>query len=157
MHDEPWRADAACSAPGLDPSLWFSTDPADVAAARLICLACPALLPCAEYGRFEPYGVWGATTPEQRAAAGDLHPEFRVCPWCRQPLHPDDPATIHPACDRAQVAAARRQTRQSVSAGRACARCDVALWPQSRSCLVCGHIVGDPLPQRPWPWKDQPA
>ena len=34
--------------------------------AREICLRCPVMAKCLKVGMFEEYGIWGATTPEQR-------------------------------------------------------------------------------------------
>jgi WhiB family redox-sensing transcriptional regulator len=56
---DPWRLHAACR--GLNPTLFMSTNPADVASAADICSACPALSRCATYAdqHAEKIGVWG--------------------------------------------------------------------------------------------------
>lgn len=36
--------------------------------AKAICVRCPVMDKCLEYGIEENYGVWGGTTPTERAA-----------------------------------------------------------------------------------------
>ncbi|WP_272952198.1 WhiB family transcriptional regulator [Mycolicibacterium vanbaalenii] len=40
--------------------------------AKQICRACPVLLECRRYAveAAEPYGIWGATTPQERRSLG---------------------------------------------------------------------------------------
>jgi len=46
--------------------LWFSDDEDEQAEAITICKMCPARERCAEAGENEEWGVWGATTPDDR-------------------------------------------------------------------------------------------
>ena len=34
--------------------------------AKTVCMTCPVIAECGEYGKDETYGVWGATTPSER-------------------------------------------------------------------------------------------
>jgi hypothetical protein len=34
--------------------------------AREICFRCPVIAKCLKVGLYEPYGIWGGTTPAQR-------------------------------------------------------------------------------------------
>lgn len=65
MIHESWRQSAACRDRG--PGLFFSTAPADEAAAKEVCVGCPVRMPClwtaVDEGRV---GVWGGTTEEER-------------------------------------------------------------------------------------------
>lgn len=137
-----------------DPTLWYSDDPADIAAARTVCVWCPVRSDCATLGLREPAGMWGARTAAQREAAGDLLPALRYCAQCRELLDDDHPDgdTMHAECYRLFMIAMRKQKRRSGSADRACERCGAALSPQAQACLVCRHIVGKPLPAQPWRW-----
>lgn len=59
-HD--WETDARCrTGEGSNVDLFFSEDLHDIATAKLICAACPALAPCLQGAleREEPTGVWG--------------------------------------------------------------------------------------------------
>jgi WhiB family transcriptional regulator, redox-sensing transcriptional regulator len=69
-----WQQNAACK--GTDTEQFYNPDRARgpnkrarEAAAKAICRGCPVLQSCLNwaltYG--EPYGVWGGTTPEERA------------------------------------------------------------------------------------------
>ncbi|KHL08336.1 WhiB family redox-sensing transcriptional regulator [Mumia flava] len=44
-----------------DPELWFAESPADVEAAKALCLDCPIRAEClaGALDRAEPWGVWG--------------------------------------------------------------------------------------------------
>lgn len=44
-----------------DPELWFAESPADVEAAKALCLDCPVREQClaSALERSEPWGVWG--------------------------------------------------------------------------------------------------
>lgn len=59
--------------PSIDPDLFFSDDPAEIAAAKAICHACPVMLVCRErahqldqFGRKVEFGVWGGESAEER-------------------------------------------------------------------------------------------
>lgn len=134
-----------------DPNWWFSDDPADQARARAICWTCPVRAPCLEFGRRQTDGMWGGHTADQLATAHRDLPEDRFCTHCRQRLPPGWPTARHDDCAAEAEAEQRRAARAQVSAARACARCGAHLSPQARSCLVCRQIVGQPLPNRPWP------
>lgn len=60
---DAWRVRAACR--GLWPRLFYSEDPADEAAAKSICAACPVAAECEEAGQGEP-GIWGGLTERER-------------------------------------------------------------------------------------------
>jgi hypothetical protein len=56
------------------PDLFFPEGPEmtiryDIEAARLICIDCPVFELCRDYARSakEPFGIWAAETPEERA------------------------------------------------------------------------------------------
>lgn len=98
--------------------------------------------------------MWGGVTFEQREAAALMLPPRRYCPACRGTLpddHPDQ-SEMHEQCKTELSARIRKQRRRSGSADRACDRCGAALSPQAQACLVCLHIVGRELPDRPWRW-----
>ena len=44
-----------------DADLWFAEDPADLEAAKALCVGCPLQRPCLAEAvdRGEPWGVWG--------------------------------------------------------------------------------------------------
>ncbi|GMA26722.1 hypothetical protein GCM10025864_44810 [Luteimicrobium album] len=54
-----WVESAVCRS--LDPDLWFSEAPSDVARAAAFCAVCPVKALCAERAEAarEQYGVWG--------------------------------------------------------------------------------------------------
>jgi hypothetical protein len=53
-----------------EPELWFSDDRADKVRAKAICLTCPLLAECRDYGKTQEYGIWGGVeakpTPEYK-------------------------------------------------------------------------------------------
>jgi WhiB family redox-sensing transcriptional regulator len=66
----------ACAGDGLDPELWFPDFPGNgakkaQAKAIQICWTCPLRRPCLQFAieSEQRFGVWGGTTPAQRAAA----------------------------------------------------------------------------------------
>lgn len=65
-----WRDRAACR--GAGPALFYSLDPAAVAAAKQVCRACPVRSPCAGYAAAngETDGVWGGLAPDERLRPG---------------------------------------------------------------------------------------
>jgi hypothetical protein len=70
---------AACSQPGVDPSIFTSEedDHQAVMAARAVCSSCPVQLPCRRYAyHSNPYGVYGGETQTERTANLKLHPAF---------------------------------------------------------------------------------
>ncbi|MFV0258395.1 MAG: WhiB family transcriptional regulator [Acidimicrobiales bacterium] len=69
--DLSWRATAACR--DTSPELFFpigTTGQAvdQIAAAKLVCTACPSRVPCLEFALStnQDSGVWGATSEEER-------------------------------------------------------------------------------------------
>ncbi|MYW96299.1 WhiB family transcriptional regulator [Amycolatopsis rubida] len=61
-----WHEWASCANyPDLD---WHSTEPADVATCRQICLSCPVQTACLEEALSEcdPWGIRGGLTPDER-------------------------------------------------------------------------------------------
>jgi hypothetical protein len=62
-----------------DPDLWFSTNRADKAKAESICLDCPLMQECREYGKTQEYGIWGGV----EAGSGLIDPER----FCEKGLH----------------------------------------------------------------------
>ena len=66
----PWRATAACH--GKSDVMFPATTPGrghptDYTAALALCAGCPVIEPCRDAGAHEPDGVWGGTTPSDRA------------------------------------------------------------------------------------------
>ena len=63
---------ALCAAKGQDPDVWHPDigNRAGAEAAKAICQRCPARQPCLEWALSanEQHGVWGGTTPLERAA-----------------------------------------------------------------------------------------
>jgi len=72
--DHSWRGEAACA--GQDPEAWVFDNEDNrvarrkVAAAKLVCAACPAAHFCLVYAMGQPstalVGVWGGTTARER-------------------------------------------------------------------------------------------
>ena len=58
-----------------DPELWFAESPADVEAAKALCVPCPLRQACLDQAleRREPWGVWGG----QLLLAGAVVPRKR--------------------------------------------------------------------------------
>lgn len=69
LEPEPWREHAACV--GVPYDVFYPSPKAlaesSFAQARQYCAVCPVQAECAEAGRSELYGVWGGTTPRERA------------------------------------------------------------------------------------------
>lgn len=64
-----WVEQAACA--DEDPSKFYPPDDKPVprnfyAIAKAICRQCSVVDKCLNYGKDEPYGVWGMTTPVER-------------------------------------------------------------------------------------------
>ena len=68
--DPPWFAEAACADAHVDPA-WFFPEGRGRSPARAvaICNGCPVREQCARHADAQGYdeGVWGGTTPQQRA------------------------------------------------------------------------------------------
>jgi WhiB family redox-sensing transcriptional regulator len=69
--DLSWRSSASCR--DTSPELFFpvgTTGPAvdQIAAAKMVCSACPSRVPCLEFALStnQDSGVWGATSEEDR-------------------------------------------------------------------------------------------
>ncbi|MGH1502522.1 MAG: WhiB family transcriptional regulator [Acidimicrobiales bacterium] len=58
---QPWWTQAACREVPEAGDLFFSEELPDIAAAKRICMSCPAMAECLEGAllRGEPAGVWG--------------------------------------------------------------------------------------------------
>ncbi|MEV5079272.1 WhiB family transcriptional regulator [Streptomyces sp. NPDC056159] len=64
----PRRSECTLTHPcAANPELWFSEDAAGIAEAKAACGPCPSRVECAEEGEYEPHGVWGGRSPEDRA------------------------------------------------------------------------------------------
>ncbi|MER5482973.1 WhiB family transcriptional regulator [Streptomyces sp. NPDC002812] len=71
-----WRTFAACTQPGSDPELWYSTAEPAIEEARAYCRSCPVLADClrdamvleGKSSKDNRYGVRGTYTPGERAA-----------------------------------------------------------------------------------------
>jgi Transcription factor WhiB len=67
-----WQLRASCR--GMDPSIFFpgaeSRRGWTEARAKAVCEKCPVITQCRQYAldAAEPYGIWGATTPLERAS-----------------------------------------------------------------------------------------
>jgi len=70
---DPTRAVLPCWT--ADPDLWFAESPADVEAAKALCVPCPLREAClaGALERREPWGVWGG----QLVVAGVVVPRKR--------------------------------------------------------------------------------
>lgn len=63
--DASWRQEANCQ--GIPVDAFFSTNQDDVINIRRhICGPCPVREQCAEFGKDEPYGIYGGETPQER-------------------------------------------------------------------------------------------
>jgi WhiB family redox-sensing transcriptional regulator len=84
-----WRTFAACR--GKPTALWFSPLPHHQALAIEVCSHCPVRQACLDdaLGRGEVEGVWGGTTPGERAASTRSTREVRY-PEC-------DPRVLPPS------------------------------------------------------------
>lgn len=76
MQPPTWAAAAACAADDVDPELFFpyDSDHAGAAAAKAVCETCPVRRQCLAWALTNPvHGVWGGTTPAERAALQRTH------------------------------------------------------------------------------------
>ncbi|MGD9531809.1 MAG: WhiB family transcriptional regulator [Dehalococcoidia bacterium] len=90
VQSQPWRRHAACTAPAVDPEVFFPIDtgPAGelaVARAKAICAGCPVRVECladvmAMEDPAERWGVTGGLSADERAGlfARDREPAPRV-------------------------------------------------------------------------------
>jgi WhiB family transcriptional regulator, redox-sensing transcriptional regulator len=62
-----WHAQAACRGEGVRD--FFADTGRRVERARALCGSCPVRAVCAEAGRTEEFGVWGAMLPRERRTA----------------------------------------------------------------------------------------
>ncbi len=69
----PWAEQALCAQ--ADPDAWFPRQGRTAATARRICGACPVHIQCLDYALSGAdtwggitTGIWGGTTPRERAA-----------------------------------------------------------------------------------------
>lgn len=57
-----------------DPELWFSTSQSDRVIAEQECRACPVVRECLAWAlAHEAFGVWGATSEDERARLRSVH------------------------------------------------------------------------------------
>lgn len=63
----PWIDQALCAQ--VDPEIFYPEKGMSFYAARRVCASCPVVAQCLEYAieNREEYGLWGGTTPKQRA------------------------------------------------------------------------------------------
>jgi WhiB family redox-sensing transcriptional regulator len=75
LDDLPEVASAELPCWTADPDLWFAESPADVEAAKALCVPCPLRAAClaGALDRREPWGVWGG----QLVVAGVVVPRKR--------------------------------------------------------------------------------
>jgi WhiB family transcriptional regulator, redox-sensing transcriptional regulator len=68
---EAWRSAAACRA--FPTSWWFVADDPEALQAFLICGTCSVQSECLEaaFDHGEVYGIWAATSPEERGRIRD--------------------------------------------------------------------------------------
>ena len=80
MRNPNWRTHAACLP--HDPDLWFTPGAEELA--RDICMTCPVRQECLIHalGLPERFGVWGASTEEERKRFKFKKMRIR-CPQCR--------------------------------------------------------------------------
>jgi WhiB family redox-sensing transcriptional regulator len=87
-----WQAHAACQ--GMSAATFFTADNErgptkrrHEAQAKAVCAGCPVLGRCRDWALAmrEPYGVWGGTTPEERAIL--LSQRSVAAPDRREPAH----------------------------------------------------------------------
>jgi len=83
--DADWTAEAACRVADGD---WFSHDVVAIAAAKLVCVACPVSDECLEWALDMPerHGVWGGLTPTERDGLRGRVASNRVPPSRRRPV-----------------------------------------------------------------------
>lgn len=64
-----WHADAACK--GVDPELFFSSQPVDIRSALALCSSCPVRENCAADAieRGEEQGIWGGVALDSPSSA----------------------------------------------------------------------------------------
>lgn len=72
MTDLSWMDRAVCREVGTVVFFPDAAEPreivADVAHAKNICMGCPVIDECLEFGLYENYGIWGGTTRMERRA-----------------------------------------------------------------------------------------
>lgn len=72
MADLSWMDQAVCREVGTVVFFPDAAEPreitADVANAKNICMGCPVIDDCLEFGLFEDFGIWGGTTRTERRA-----------------------------------------------------------------------------------------
>lgn len=69
LDDEPaWQDSASCAT--VDPELFFPEGRSWTAYtdARRVCARCVVRIECLEAGLDQEHGMWGGTTPDERAA-----------------------------------------------------------------------------------------
>jgi WhiB family redox-sensing transcriptional regulator len=68
MTSPDWRSYAACTAPGVDPELFWPPEGSHGDEARAICDACPVRKPCLEYALAtnQRQGIWGGLGSVER-------------------------------------------------------------------------------------------
>ncbi len=140
-----WWASPDKGCAGRDPELFFPVRRTERAyrAALAVCKPCPFRVSCAEYAQGIPWGVWGATTPEQRG-----FPDRRQAgeqPRVRRTVVPKGVAVNRPVVDRAVLfAAAGAVLAGEETSAAACARLGAGatlLRSAVRVCRDAPHLV----------------
>lgn len=74
----PTPTEPACTR--VDPELFYSVRPLEIALAKTICAACPVRAACLQSAmdRGEPFGVWGGKDPAERVAHQRRHNGVRA-------------------------------------------------------------------------------
>lgn len=63
-----------CTATGVDPEWFFSDDPDDVQLAKDVCAGCTSRDQCLADYLYEPYGMFGGLTQQERSEWAELRP-----------------------------------------------------------------------------------
>lgn len=82
--DDDWQNRAACAQPGIDPEIFFATDPCISGIAKNVCVACPVRQQCliAALRDDENDGIRGGFTPAERRRIKNGRPAPKLRPNC---------------------------------------------------------------------------
>lgn len=63
-----WHQEAACADPQTPPDLFFPESGSRPSRAKSICADCPVRADCLRWAldNYEPHGIWGGYTPQER-------------------------------------------------------------------------------------------